>query len=397
MSTLNTKKKIMVVIGTRPEATKMVPVVLELKKYSEWFDTRLVVTGQHKEQMAQSLKPFDLVPDVDLNIMKPNQSLTYITTSAMAGLDEVILKDRPDLMLVHGDTQAAFCAATIAFFHQIPVGHVEAGLRTHNKYSPYPEEINRKLVDVITDLYFAPTELNKANLLREGYKDNIFVTGQTACDVAMTLAKENYSFINPEYNRIYEHTGRLISMTAHRRENYGEPMDNMLRAIRRLVDDHSDVLLVYPVHLSPIVRAAAAKHLSDHPRILLTEPADFPDMINLMTRSYMVMSDSGGLQEETSVFHKPMVLMRDTTERPEAVAAGSVFLAGTDEEAIYEIGKKILNDDVYYAQMASAKNPFGDGRASERIVQLIGAHFGFRDQEVEGFEDVRGEECVKGA
>jgi UDP-N-acetylglucosamine 2-epimerase (non-hydrolysing) len=379
------KKKIMVIIGTRPEATKMVPVVLELKKHAHWFDTQLVVTGQHKEQMEQSLRPFNLVPDVDLNIMKPNQTLTYVTTSAISGLDELMIKDRPDLVLVHGDTQAAFCGATTAFFHQIPVAHVEAGLRSHNKYSPYPEEINRKLVDVISDIYFAPTELNRENLLAEGYKENIYVTGQTAVDVALTLAKENYSFINPEFNRIYKHKGRLISMTAHRRENLGEPMENMFRAIKKLVDENEDVLLVYPVHLNPKVRVIANKYLANHDRILLTEPAEFPDMINLISRSYMLVSDSGGLQEESTVFHKPMILMRDTTERPEAVEAGSVFLSGTDEDVIYNFGTQLLNDQALHTKMSTAKNPFGDGKASQRIVRLIANHYGLSDEVLESF------------
>ena len=382
-----TKKKIMVVIGTRPEATKMVPVIQELKKHAHWFDTRFVVTGQHKEQMEKSLAPFDLVPDIDLNIMKKNQTLTYVTTSAISGLDDLIIKDKPDMMIVHGDTQAAFAGATTAFFHKIPVAHIESGLRSHNKYSPYPEEVNRRVVDVIADILLAPTEINRENLIKEGYsKDMIFVTGQTGVDLTMRTHRDDYVFSNKAYNRIHSHPGRLISMTAHRRENLGPPMESMFRAIRRLVEDHGDILLVYPVHLNPVVREAAHKILSGHERIMLTEPADYPDMINLMSRSYMIMSDSGGLQEESVVFNKPLILMRDTTERPEAIEGGSAFLAGTDEEVIYNKGVELLNDEAAYAKMASAQNPFGDGKASERIVKRIAKHFDLFDGPIEPFK-----------
>ena len=381
-----TKKKIMVVIGTRPEATKMVPVIQELKKHPNWFETLFVVTGQHKEQMEQSLAPFKLVPDIDLNIMKKNQTLTYVTTSAISGIDELIIKDKPDMILVHGDTQAAFAGATTAFFHKVTVGHIESGLRSHNKYSPYPEEVNRKLVDVIADILFAPTKTNKENLIKEGYSESlIHVTGQTGVDVTLRSHEDNYVFENNEYNRVLEHEGRLITMTAHRRENLGQPMENMFKAIRRLVDDHEDVLLVYPVHLNPKVRETAYKYLSNHERILLTEPAGYKDMINLMSRSYMVMSDSGGLQEETVVFNKPLILMRDTTERPEAIEAGSAFLSGTDEEAIYAKAYELLNNQAVYLKMANASNPFGDGRASERIVKLIARHFGIYEEVIEEF------------
>ena len=371
------RKKIMVIIGTRPEATKMGPLVQELMRHLKWFDTRLVVTGQHREQLHQALSYFDLTPDVDLEIMRQQQSLAYIATSAIAGLDRVMERDRPDMVLVHGDTQTTFCAGLTAFFHRIPVGHVEAGLRSFNKYSPWPEEINRRLVDVVADLYFAPTPVGRENLLREGYSENIHVTGQTAVDAAMATYRKSYVFKQAELNQLMGHPGRIIAMTAHRRENYGEPMRQMFSAVRRVVETHPDTLLIYPVHLSPAVRQAAAQYLGGHERIKLLDPVEFPDMVNLLARSYMVMSDSGGLQEESTVFGRPMILMRDTTERPEAVAAGAVHLAGTVEEDILEVADRLLRDREYYGRMASARNPFGDGKASARITQIVGHYFGF--------------------
>lgn len=371
------RKKIMVIIGTRPEATKMGPLVQELMRHPQWFDTRLVVTGQHREQLHQALSYFDLTPDVDLEIMRQQQSLAYIATSAIAGLDRVMERDRPDMVLVHGDTQTTFCAGLTAFFHRIPVGHVEAGLRSFNKYSPWPEEINRRLVDVVADLYFAPTPVGRENLLREGYSENIHVTGQTAVDAAMATYRKSYVFKQAELNQLMGHPGRIIAMTAHRRENYGEPMRQMFSAVRRVVETHPDTLLIYPVHLSPAVRQAAAQYLGGHERIKLLDPVEFPDMVNLLARSYMVMSDSGGLQEESTVFGRPMILMRDTTERPEAVAAGAVHLAGTVEEDILEVADRLLRDREFYGRMASARNPFGDGKASARITQIVGHYFGF--------------------
>ena len=373
------KKKVMVIIGTRPEATKMGPLVKELQRHPDWFDTRLVVTGQHRQQLQQALAYFDLVPDVDLDIMKEQQSLAYVATAAIAGLDKVMEADRPDIVLAHGDTQTTFCAGLTAFFHRVPVGHVEAGLRSFNKYSPWPEEINRRLVDVVSDIYFAPTEVGRQNLLAEGYQENIYVTGQTAVDAALSTYRKDYTFMETRLNELLRHPGRIIAMTAHRRENYGEPMRQMFSAVRRVVDDNPDVLLIYPVHLSPIVRQAAAEGLQGHERIQLLEPIEFPDMVNLLARSYMVMSDSGGLQEESTVFSRPMVLMRDTTERPEAVEAGAVYLAGTAEADIYRVASRLLSDSEFYNRMASAKNPFGDGHASARIVQILAHYFGFTE------------------
>lgn len=371
------RKKVMVIIGTRPEATKMGPLVQELMRHPQWFDTRLVVTGQHREQLHQALSYFNITPDVDLEIMRQQQSLAYIATSAISGLDKVMEKDRPDMVLVHGDTQTTFCAALTAFFHRVPVGHVEAGLRSFNKYSPWPEEINRRLVDVVADLYFAPTPVGRENLLREGFRENIHVTGQTAVDAAMATYRESYVFKQAELNGLMSHPGRIIAMTAHRRENYGEPMRQMFSAVRGVVDAHPDTLLIYPVHLSPAVREAAAKYLGGHDRIKLLDPVEFPDMVNLLARSYMVMSDSGGLQEESTVFGRPMILMRDTTERPEAVLAGAVHLAGTMDADIADVAHRLLIDGDFYRRMSGARNPFGDGRASARITKIIAHYFGF--------------------
>lgn len=372
------KKKIMVIFGTRPEATKMCPVVKELYRRTEWFETKVVVTGQHREQLNQALSHFGIQPDVNLSLMKENQTLAYITSAAITGLDQIITEDKPDMILVHGDTQTAMCGGLAAFYHKIPVGHVEAGLRSHNKYSPWPEETNRRIVDVVSDLLFAPTSVGKDNLIREGYsREYIYITGQTAVDAAILTHQTDYKFHEASLNELVQHKGRIITLTAHRRENYGLPMKQMFSAIRRIVDEHPDVAVIYPVHLSPTVRDSAFTMLSGHDRIHLLDPIEYPDMINLISRSYLVLSDSGGLQEETPVFNKPLVLMRDTTERPEAVTANAVYLAGTEEESIYDITSKLLTDSNLYQAMANAKNPFGDGQASKRIVEIIAQHFGF--------------------
>ncbi|GGE02572.1 non-hydrolyzing UDP-N-acetylglucosamine 2-epimerase [Paenibacillus nasutitermitis] len=371
------RKKIMVILGTRPEATKLGPIVQELRKYPEWFETKMVVTGQQKEQLYQALSHFNIQPDVDLSLMKEQQTLAYIMSTAITGLDQIIVKERPDLILVHGDTQTTLCGGLVAFFHKIPVGHVEAGLRSYNKYSPWPEEVNRKLVDVVTDFLFAPTIMSRDNLLREGFSENnIFVSGQTAVDAAIMTNRSDYKFHDKRLTEILNQDSRIITITAHRKENYGDPMLRMFRAIRRIADNHPDVSIVYPVHLSPIVRETAINILSGHERIHLLYPIDYPDMINLISRSYLLLSDSGGLQEEAPVFHKPLVLMRDTTERPEAVAANAVYLAGTEEEAIYAVTTRLLTDMNFYNTMSNAVNPFGDGEASRRIVQYIAHHFG---------------------
>ncbi|MDF2721848.1 MAG: UDP-N-acetyl glucosamine 2-epimerase, partial [Paenibacillus sp.] len=357
-----TRKKIMAIFGTRPEATKMAPVIEELNQHPEWFETKVVVTGQHREQLDQVLAHFGIRPDVDLNLMKTNQSLAYITSAAITGLDQVISTEKPDFILIHGDTQTAVCGGMAAFFQQIPVGHIEAGLRSHNKRSPWPEETNRKIVDVVSDFLFAPTLSSQDNLLQEGYsQENIHITGQTAVDTAILTYRPDYAFREAKLTHLVKQPGKIITVTAHRKENYGTPMLQMFRAIRRIADDHPDVSVVYPVHLSPIVRETAFRVLSGHDRIHLLEPINYPDMIHLLSRSYLALSDSGGLQEETPVFHIPLVLMRDTTERPEAVAANAVYLAGTAEASIYAATARLLIDDTFYRSMSSAVNPFGDG------------------------------------
>lgn len=371
-------RKILTVFGTRPEATKMAPVIRALRRHPGWFDTRVVVTGQHQEQLYQALSAFGIAPDVDLAIMQPRQTLAQVFTAAMAGLDRVLREAAPDLVLVHGDTATTMVGTLAAFYHQIPVGHVEAGLRTYNKYSPFPEEINRRVTDVIADFLFAPTEVNRQNLLREGADPAaIFVTGQTGVDATLHAHRPDYRFAEPGLAALDFERFRVIAVTAHRRENWGEPLRQMCAAMRRLVDDHPDTFLVYPVHLSPAVREVVFPALSGHPRILLTDPLGYEDMIHLMARSFLILSDSGGLQEEAPIFGKPLVLMRDTTERPEAVAAGVVVLAGNSEAGVYAQASRLLNDPAAYRAMARARNPFGDGHASERIAQILAHHFGF--------------------
>jgi UDP-N-acetylglucosamine 2-epimerase (non-hydrolysing) len=371
------KKKIMVVFGTRPEATKMGTVIQELKKYPHWFEIVVVVTGQHKEQLFKALNAFNLQPDINLDIMKVQQTPSYVTSAVIEGLDEIFAKEKPDLVLVHGDTQTSVSAALAATYSKIPVGHVEAGLRSFNKTSPWPEEINRCVIDVISSVFLAPTPVNKENLLREGINSEyIYVTGQTQIDSAMAMYKPEYCFQETQLNNV-DYSKRLVIVTAHRRENYGEAMKQMFRAMLRTVNDHPDIIMIYPVHLSPIVQETAKSILSNHERIILLDPIDYRDMINLISRAYLVMSDSGGLQEECPVFHKPLVLMRDTTERPEGVESGVTILCGTTEEAIYEETHKLLTDDDEYNRRANAKNPFGDGKASERIVYALAHYFGF--------------------
>lgn len=380
------RRKILTIFGTRPEAIKMAPVVKALQRYPDWFETRVVVTGQHREQLDQVLRHFAITPDHDLNIMQERQTLTYIVTAALQGLDRIIASEQPDMVLVHGDTHTTFVGALAAFYHQVAVAHVEAGLRTFHKYSPFPEELNRRLTGVLADLHFAPTRVGWENLRRENVPaEQIFITGQTGIDAALATHRPDYAFIRPELNRLDFAGRRVIAVTAHRRENWGEPFRQMFTAMRRLVDDHPDVVLVYPVHYSPAVRDAAFPILGGHDRILLLDPIDYPDMINLMARSYLVMADSGGLQEEAPCFGVPMVLMRDTTERPEALEAGTLVLAGTAAESVYGHAARLLNDRQAYTEMARAVNPFGDGRASERIAQYLACYWGLRDTSPEPF------------
>lgn len=376
-----TPKKILTIFGTRPEATKMAPVVAELQKHPQYFDTRVVVTGQHREQLDQVLHYFKLQPHHDLNIMQHRQTLTGVLVRALEGLDGVMLEEKPDMVMVHGDTSTTMAGSLIGLYHKAEIAHVEAGLRTYDLYSPWPEEANRRIVDVLANHYFAPTQFSKQNLLAERTPaERIYVTGQTGVDATIATVRPDYVFVDPKLHNLPFGQKRIIAVTAHRRENWGEPMVRMFSAMRDLVDRFEDVVLVYPVHLSPTVREIAYPILQGHDRVVLTDPVEYPDMINLMARSYLVMADSGGLQEETPSLDVPMVLMRDTTERPEAVEAGTLVLAGTSRERIYQEAVRLLTDAAAHREMASRPNPFGDGRASERIAQYLAWHWGFTSE-----------------
>jgi UDP-N-acetylglucosamine 2-epimerase (non-hydrolysing) len=367
------KIKVMTIFGTRPEAIKMAPLVLELKKHSELIEPIVTVTAQHRQMLDQVLEIFDIKPDYDLNIMKDRQTLMEITVRALEGLDDVMKKVKPDLVLVHGDTTTTFVASLAAFYNQIAVGHVEAGLRTWNKYSPFPEEMNRQLTGVIADLHFAPTKKAYENLINENKKpDSIFITGNTAIDALKTTVTENYK------HDILEKIGndRMILLTAHRRENLGESMRNMFRAIKRIVQEHEDVQVVYPVHLNPAVREVAGEILGNDPRIHLIEPLGVFDFHNFAARAFLILTDSGGVQEEAPSLGVPVLVLRDTTERPEGIEAGTLKLAGTNEETIYSMARELLNNRNEYEKMAKASNPYGDGQASKRIVQAILYYFG---------------------
>ncbi|HDV8360374.1 UDP-N-acetylglucosamine 2-epimerase (non-hydrolyzing) [Bacillus cereus] len=364
--------KVMTIFGTRPEAIKMAPLVLELQKHPEKIESIVTVTAQHRQMLDQVLSIFGITPDFDLNIMKDRQTLIDVTTRGLEGLDKVMKEAKPDIVLVHGDTTTTFIASLAAFYNQIPVGHVEAGLRTWDKYSPYPEEMNRQLTGVMADLHFSPTAKSATNLQKENKDESrIFITGNTAIDALQTTVKETYS------HPVLEKLGndRLVLMTAHRRENLGEPMRNMFRAIKRLVDKHEDVQVVYPVHMNPVVREIANEILGEHNRIHLIEPLDVIDFHNVAARSYLMLTDSGGVQEEAPSLGVPVLVLRDTTERPEGIEAGTLKLAGTDEETIFGLADELLSDKEAHNKMAKASNPYGDGRASERIVEAILQHF----------------------
>lgn len=360
-------KKVMLVFGTRPEAIKMCPLVLELKKRAE-IETLVCVTGQHRQMLDQVLDAFHVQPDYDLSIMKERQTLFDVTVNILERIREVLEKEHPDVVLVHGDTSTTFVTALACFYLQIPVGHVEAGLRTYDIYSPYPEEFNRQAVGIVAKYNFAPTELSKENLLREGKKpETIFVTGNTAIDALKTTVRADYS--HPELD--WAEGSRLIMLTAHRRENLGEPMHHMFRAIRRIVDEHPDIKVIYPIHMNPVVRKAADEELGDDDRIHIIEPLDVLDFHNFLARSYLILTDSGGIQEEAPSLGKPVLVMRDTTERPEGIAAGTLKLVGTDEETIYNEFKRLLTDQAAYDAMSKASNPYGDGHACERIADAL--------------------------
>lgn len=372
MTALQQRIKVMTIFGTRPEAIKMAPLVLELNKRSEEFESIVTVTAQHREMLDQVLRVFDITPDHDLNIMKDRQTLMDVTTRGLQGLDQVMKEVQPDIVLVHGDTTTTFIAGLAAFYNQIKVGHVEAGLRTWNKYSPYPEEMNRQLTGVLADLHFAPTTKSAHNLLQENKKEEtLFITGNTAIDALKTTVLEEYS--HPVLDRVGD--DRLILLTAHRRENLGEPMRNMFRAIKRIVEEHDDVQVVYPVHLNPVVRELADEVLGNDPRIQLIEPLEVVDFHNFASRAHIILTDSGGVQEEAPSLGVPVLVLRDTTERPEGIEAGTLKLAGVEEETIYSLAKELLTNDEEYARMSKASNPYGDGHASKRIADAISEYF----------------------
>ncbi|MDI3537224.1 MAG: non-hydrolyzing UDP-N-acetylglucosamine 2-epimerase [Eubacteriaceae bacterium] len=364
-------KKIMTIFGTRPEAIKMAPLVKELSD-DESFICIVCITAQHREMLDQVLNAFNIVPNYDLNIMQKSQTLASITTDALTGLEEIVEKEKPDMILVHGDTTTTFAGAIAAFYHRIPVGHVEAGLRTWNKYSPFPEEMNRQMVDCISELFFAPTQTSLKNLLEEGKKkEKIHITGNTAIDALKVTVKENYS--HPELEWVGKR--RLLLLTAHRRENFGAPMEQIFRGIRRITEDFENVCVIYPVHLNPAVRIIANKVLAGNEKIHLIEPLDVLDFHNFLNASYLILTDSGGIQEEAPHLGKPVLVLRDTTERPEGVEAGTLKLVGTNEEKIYEEISTLLSDDSEYSKMSKASNPYGDGNASFKIVAAIKDYF----------------------
>ena len=365
---MNKMIKVMSIFGTRPEAIKMAPLVKELERREE-TESIVCVTAQHRQMLDQVLDTFAITPDYDLNIMKQGQTLSDITTAALLGLEGVIKEARPDLILVHGDTTTTFAGALAAFYQQVAIGHVEAGLRTDNKYSPYPEEMNRQMVDRLTDMFFAPTALSRENLLRENVPaEKIYVTGNTAIDAMATTVRGDYT--HPELDWIGENE-RLILLTAHRRENLGDPMRSIFRGVRRIVDEFPDVKVLYPIHLNPAVRQVAREVFEGCERIRLIEPLEVFDFHNFQNRSFIILTDSGGIQEEAPSLGKPVLVLRDTTERPEGIEAGTLKLVGTDEETIYQETRRLLTDGEEYRRMSRASNPYGDGHASQRIADAI--------------------------
>lgn len=371
------KLKVMVVFGTRPEAIKMAPLVLELQKHSDCIETITVVTAQHRQMLDQVLETFRIQPNYDLDIMGKNQSLLDITAKILQKFDPIVKKELPDMILVHGDTTTTFVASLVAFYNQVGIGHVEAGLRTFDKYSPFPEEMNRQMTDNLADLYFAPTTDSKENLLKENHPESaIIITGNTAIDALKLTVQSNY------YHEVLDRLDplkKLVLVTMHRRENQGQPMRDVFAALREMVDVHSELEVVYPVHLSPAVQEVAKDILSDHERIHLIEPLDVLDFHNLASRSYFIMTDSGGVQEEAPSLGKPVLVLRDTTERPEGVRAGTLKLVGTDPNRVKEAMTALLTDEKLYKDMSQAPNPYGDGKASERIVQAIQHFYGLTE------------------
>lgn len=378
-------KKIITIFGTRPEAIKMAPLVKELERRGD-IESKVCVTAQHREMLDQVLEHFNIKPDYDLNIMKSKQTLTGITNRVLEGLEEVFAQEKPDMILVHGDTTTTFAGGLAAFYQQIKVGHVEAGLRTFDKYFPFPEEMNRKLTGALADIHFAPTQGSKNNLLREGVNEKeIFITGNTVIDAMEHTVKENYVFENEELNKIDFKNKKIIMITAHRRENWGEGIENICEGLNKIVEENSDVELVYLVHLNPVVRDVVHEKLGGNSRIHLLEPLDTQETHNLMNKCFMVMTDSGGLQEEAPHLGKPVLVLRDVTERPEAVSYGTVKLVGTDVSKITSEANRLIRDGKAYEEMSKAVNPYGDGLASKRICDAIELYFGISDKEVEEY------------
>lgn len=392
-------KHVLIVFGTRPEAIKMAPVIQVLRSSPDLFQVTVVVTAQHREMLDQVLGLFGIIPDYDLDIMQEGQTLFEVTTRALAGLEEVLREVRPDIVLVHGDTTTTFAAALAAFYFQIPVGHVEAGLRTGEKYAPYPEEMNRHLAGVLADIHFAPTARARAALLREGVApESIYVTGNTVIDALNQVVRPDYTFRDPVIAQAVKSGHRLILVTTHRRENWGGPLANAYQALKRIVLNRSDTAIVFPVHKNPLVRQAAAEVFAQCPRVCLTQPLPYGEFANLMARSFIVVTDSGGLQEEAPALGKPVLVLRDVTERPEAVDAGTVLVVGTEEERVFAGVERLLDDSVFYNRMATAVNPYGDGRAAARIKAGLLHHFGegrrpaeFRPESSGGNKDFQGE------
>lgn len=370
---MNKRKKVMIVFGTRPEAIKMAPVIQALQQKDSLL-CQVIVTAQHREMLDQVLKLFNIVPDFDLNLMRQGQTLTEITTRVLDGLKDVFQSERPDLVLVHGDTTTTFVAALAAFYAQIPVGHVEAGLRTGNKYSPFPEEMNRKLAGVLTDYHFAPTETAKTNLEKEGISsEKIFITGNTVIDALLATVDPKYSFADSDIQKILDNGqgSRMILVTTHRRENLGEPMRQIYQALKDTLEAFPDTYIIFPVHKNPVVRTVVTEVLGSHPRVNLIEPLDYEPFANLMARAHLILTDSGGIQEEAPSLGKPVLVVRDTTERPEAVAAGTVALVGTEYERVFLQLKLLLEDQEAYEKMTMASNPYGDGTAALKIAEII--------------------------
>ena len=366
------KIKVMTIFGTRPEAIKMAPLVKELEKNSDKIESIVCVTAQHRQMLDQVLDIFDIKPDYDLNIMKDRQTLVEIVTRSLEGLDKVMKEAKPDIVLVHGDTSTTFVGSLAAFYNQIAVGHVEAGLRTYNKYFPFPEEVNRRITGVIADMHFAPTKRNENNLLNENVSpEDIFITGNTVIDALNTTVREDYEFKDECLKNLDWDNKRVIVMTAHRRENLGEPLENICNAVRDIVLKHEDVEVVYPVHLNPVVRETASRILGDLDRVKLIDPVNADELHNAIKRGYLVLTDSGGLQEEAPSLGKPVLVLRNETERPEAIDAGTVKIAGVNRDVIFNMTDELLTDKEEYDKMAKAVNPYGDGKASERIVKAI--------------------------